>query len=77
MNLTQRINLIIYIKSPKYERQLKKYGHIVFSHRKEKWVSMYINEEKLNDVLSQLNKLKYITDVQISPYASLKRDYSS
>lgn len=77
MNLTQRMNLIIYIKSSKYERQLKKYGHIVFSHRKEKWVSMYINEDQLDEVLAQLDKLKYVTDVQISPYQSLKRDYSS
>lgn len=77
MTLVQREQLIIYLKSHKHERQIRKYGHIVHSNRKEKWVAMYINEDKLAHTLSQLEKLKFVTNVLISPYKQLKTDYSS
>lgn len=77
MELVERINLIVYIKSPKHERQLRKFGHIVYSNRKEKWLSMYINKEQCEEVLNQLEKLKYVTDVQVSPYQTLERHYQS
>lgn len=77
MNLVQREQLIIYLKSHKHERQIRKYGHIVHSNRKEKWVSMYINSDNMESTLAQLEKLKFVTNVFVSPYKQLKRDYSS
>lgn len=77
MNLVQREQLIVYLKSHKHERQIRKYGHIVHSNRKEKWVSMYINSDQLESTLSQLERLKFVTNVLISPYKHLKTDYSS
>lgn len=77
MNLIERDNLIIYIKNPKYERQIRKFGHIVYSNRKERYVSMYIDKEDTEKILQQLEKLKYVTGVLVSPYQELKRDYSS
>ncbi|KAA1042697.1 DUF2129 domain-containing protein [Macrococcus equipercicus] len=77
MNIIERTHLIVYLKSPKHERQIRKFGHIVYSSKKDKWLSLYIDKEKTDDVLEQLAKLKYVVDVQISPYSSLERSYES
>ncbi|WP_414051241.1 DUF2129 domain-containing protein [Macrococcus animalis] len=77
MTLVQREQLIIYLKSNKHERQIRKYGHIIHSNRKDKWVSMYINSDDLETTLTQLEKLKFVNNVLISPYKQLKMDYSS
>lgn len=77
MSIAERTQLIIYIKSSKHERQLRKFGHIVHINRSEKWLSMYINSDKLEWTLEQLEKLKFVTNVINSSYKSLKKDYSS
>ncbi|WP_331463422.1 YlbG family protein [Macrococcoides canis] len=77
MSIVERTQLIIYIKSPKHERQLRKFGHIVHINRSEKWLSMYVNSDKLEWTLEQLEKLKFVTNVINSSYKSLKKDYSS
>ncbi|WP_414046749.1 DUF2129 domain-containing protein [Macrococcus equi] len=77
MTLVQREQLIIYLKSHKHERQIRKYGHIVYTNRKEKWVSMYVNSDNLESILGQLEKLKFVTHVISSPYKQLKTDYAS
>ncbi|MCE4956884.1 YlbG family protein [Macrococcoides caseolyticum] len=77
MTLVQRQQLIIYLKSHKHERQIRKYGHIVYSNRKEKWVSMYINQDALESTIAQLERLKFVTNVLVSPYKTLKTDYTN
>lgn len=77
MTLTPRTNLIIYMKSSKNERQLRKYGHIAYFNRKDKWLSLYIDTDKVDEVLEQLSRLKYVLKVEISPYQTLETDYES
>ncbi|TDM07377.1 DUF2129 domain-containing protein [Macrococcus lamae] len=77
MNLIERTNLIVYLKSSKHERQIRKFGHIVYSNKKDKWLSIYIDHDKTEDILEQLIKLKYVVDVQVSPYNTLERQYES
>ncbi|TDL98788.1 DUF2129 domain-containing protein [Macrococcus brunensis] len=77
MTLTPRTNLIIYMKSSKNERQLRKYGHIAYFNRKDKWLSLYIDTEKVDEVLEQLSRLKYVLNVEISPYQTLETNYES
>lgn len=77
MNIVQRDHLIIYLKSTKYERQIRKFGHIVYSNKKGKWLSLYIDRDKTPDIMDQLLKLKYVLDVQVSPYHLLERTYDS
>ncbi|WJP98570.1 YlbG family protein [Macrococcus bovicus] len=77
MTLTPRTNLIIYMKSSKNERQLRKYGHIAYFNRRDKWLSLYIDTDRVDEVLEQLSRLKYVLKVEISPYQTLETDYES
>ncbi|MDT3995603.1 DUF2129 domain-containing protein, partial [Mammaliicoccus fleurettii] len=35
MELVERISIIVYLKNMKHERQLRKFGNIYHSHKKE------------------------------------------
>lgn len=77
MTLVDRTQLIVYIKSPKHERQIRKFGHITYINRNEKWLSLYINTDKLEWTITQLEKLKFVTNVIGSNYKELKTDYAN
>ncbi len=38
---------------------------------------LYTNEDKIDDTIQHLMKLKYVKDVKVSPFKSVKRDYSN
>ncbi|WP_281199837.1 YlbG family protein [Staphylococcus schleiferi] len=76
MNIIQREKIIIYLKNMKHERHIRKYGHIVYSNPKEQYVSMYVSQDRVDEVVTKLMKLKYVTRVVGSPYKYLKREYS-
>ena len=75
MNIIPRISLIIFLKHMKHERQIRKYGHIVHSNRQRKFVVMYVNEVHADDIVHKLMQLKYVNDIQCSPYKYLKKTY--
>lgn len=77
MELVERISIIVYLKNMKHERQLRKFGNIYYSHKKEQYVMLYTNEGKIDDTIQHLMKLKYVKDVKVSPFKSVKRDYSN
>ena len=75
MNIIPRTSLIIYLKHAKYQRQIRKYGHILHSNRQRKYVVMYINEADADNIVHKLMQLKYVHDIQGSPYKYLKKTY--
>ncbi|HCN61193.1 MULTISPECIES: YlbG family protein [Mammaliicoccus] len=77
MELVERISIIVYLKNMKHERQLRKFGNIYHSHKKEQYVMLYTNEDKIDDTIQHLMKLKYVKDVKVSPFKYVKRDYSN
>ena len=77
MELVERISIVVYLKNMKHERQLRKFGNIYFTHRKEQYVMLYTNEDKIDNTVQHLMKLKYVKDVKVSPFKYVKRDYSN
>ncbi|WP_372426530.1 DUF2129 domain-containing protein [Mammaliicoccus sciuri] len=77
MELVERISIVVYLKNMKHERQLRKFGNIYFAHRKEQYVMLYTNEDKIDETVQHLMKLKYVKDVNVSPFKYVKTDYSN
>ena len=44
MELIPRVSLIVYLKHIKHERQIRKYGHIIYTNKQRKYVVLYVNE---------------------------------
>ncbi|CAM3369512.1 YlbG family protein [Nosocomiicoccus ampullae] len=74
--LTERIGIYIYFKQNKFIRQLKRYGHVVYVNTKKQYMLVYVNQEELDDTLKRLSKLKYVTDVLVSEYKNIKKEYT-
>jgi uncharacterized protein YlbG (UPF0298 family) len=75
MNIISRTSLIIYLKHMKHERQIRKFGHIVATNKQKKYVVLYVNEADADDVVNKLMKLKYVRNIDGSPYKYLKKVY--
>lgn len=75
MNIISRTSLIIYLKHVKHERQIRKFGHIVATNKQQKYVVMYVNEAEVDDIVTKLMKLKYVKNIEASPYKYLKKVY--
>ena len=73
MELIPRVSLIIYLKHIKHERQIRKYGHIVYTNKPRKYVVMYVNEHEVDDILQKLMKLKYVLHIDGYTYKNLKK----
>lgn len=75
MELIPRVSLIVYLKHIKHERQIRKYGHIIYTNKQRKYVVLYVNENDADAIVHKLMKLKYVVDIDGSPYKNLKKTY--
>lgn len=73
--LKKRIGIYVYFKQNKFIRQLKRYGHLIYVNKDKKYLLLYINESDVSQTMKELNKLKYVSDVIISQYPNIKREY--
>ena len=73
MELIPRVSLIVYLKHIKHERQIRKYGHIIYTNKQRKYVVLYVNENDADAIVHKLMKLKYVVDIDGSPYKNLKK----
>lgn len=73
--LKKRIGIYIYFKQNKFIRQLKRYGHLIYVNKDKKYLLLYINESDVSQTMKELNKLKYVSDVIVSQYPNIKREY--
>lgn len=73
--IQKRIGIYIYYKHNKFIRQLKRFGHIIYINKNQRYLLTYTNEEDLDHTVSQLNQLKYVTKVLTSEYKNIARTY--
>lgn len=73
--LKKRIGIYIYFKQNKFIRQLKRHGHLIYVNKDKKYLLLYINESDVSQTIKELNKLKYVSDVIVSQYPNIKREY--
>ncbi|KXB58025.1 DUF2129 domain-containing protein [Gemelliphila asaccharolytica] len=72
--LKKRKGLYIYFKHTKDINKLKKYGNIIVCSAKNRYLYMYTDEDKIDDVIYELSNKRYINKLIKSELAEL---YSS
>lgn len=75
--IVNRRGIYVYFKQNKFIRQLKRHGHLIYVNKDKKYVLLYVDETELDKTLSDLEKLKFVTDVVLSEYPNIKREYST
>ncbi len=61
-----RKSLIVYFKSPRVIKRLKKHGNVTYYHKKRKYAILYINEDRYDEVMKDLKRLNHVRRVEES-----------
>ncbi|MCF6094214.1 DUF2129 domain-containing protein [Microaerobacter geothermalis] len=62
----KRIGLAVWVNHAKSARLLKKYGNIHYISRRMKYVIIYVDADKADQVVVQLEKLNFVSKVERS-----------
>lgn len=76
LTFPERIGYIIWVSDIKSARNLEKYGCVHYISRRMHYVVMYVNADKAENVLKNVNKLSYVRKVERSYRNEIKTEYS-
>ncbi len=64
--MQNRKTLIVYFKSPRVLKRLRKVGHVSYFHKQRKYAVLYIDEDQLDRIHEELEGLKHVRRVEVS-----------
>lgn len=73
--LQERIGIYVYFRQNKFIRQLKRFGHLIYVNKSQRYLLLYINRAELEHTMTSLKQLKYVSDIVLSEYANIARTY--
>lgn len=66
MMFAERTGFIIWVSDLKAARNLEKYGTVHYISRRMHYVVMYVNAERAEDTMKNVNRLSYVRKVERS-----------
>lgn len=61
-----RQGLVVWFKHNKNIRQIKRYGHLIYSSRRMKFALLYVNMDEIEEIEKKLNKLPFVKKTERS-----------
>lgn len=71
----ERIGLIVWIRSLKQVRSLRKFGNVHYVSKKMKYAVVYCNHNEVDQVEKKLDSLPYVKSVDRSHIPFLKTEF--
>lgn len=66
MSINRRRLIAIYYYNPRLLKNLKRFGEVFYTSKKLKYALMYVDEEKIDEIIPQIKKLHFVRDVEKS-----------
>jgi len=68
--IVKRQGLIVWYKHQRFIKQIRRFGHLIYYSRKQKYAVLYTDVDKIEKVKEHLEKKSFIKKVQYSqkPY---------
>lgn len=67
LDLPKRTSLIVYLRNANSDQfKLRRFGDIVYFSKKMHYLIMYVDQEKVEEMLQQLEKLTFVKKVEVS-----------
>ncbi|NBJ68512.1 MULTISPECIES: DUF2129 domain-containing protein [Clostridia] len=63
---TKRQGLIVWFQHMKNLKQIKRYGHLLYSSKKLKYAVIYVNQDELEKIEKKLLKFTFVSKVDRS-----------
>ncbi len=73
--IVQKQGLYIYLSDLKHVKQVRKFGHIIYTHPMDQYVLLYTEARRLNKTLEKLDQLKCVKQVLLSQYKEIPTTY--
>ena len=71
-----RVGYIVWVSDLKAARNLDKYGSVHYMSRKMHYVVMYMNADKAEDTIRNIQRLPYVKKIERSFRNEIKTEYS-
>ena len=73
----RRIGLAVWVKHPRAAKNLRKFGTIHYISKRLNYVSMYVDESQLEEIIRSMEKLHFVTKVERSHRHEIPTEYSN
>lgn len=74
-DFSERMSLVIYLKSNKYVNRLKHYGFLQYVSRKMHYAILYVDRVNKDRIIDKIEKEHFVDRVKESPKGSLELSY--
>ena len=74
--LPDRTGFIVWVSDLKSARALERFGTVHYMSRKLHYVVLYMNADKVEESLKQMNRLSYVRKVERSFRSEIPTEYS-
>ncbi|MGM8214357.1 YlbG family protein [Bacillaceae bacterium W0354] len=75
--LTKRQGIIIWLRHSKYARRLRRYGHLIYTSKKQKYSLIYVDQDEIENTVEQLQRLNFVRKVEVSYKPSIETVYQT
>ncbi|WP_225047337.1 YlbG family protein [Lacticaseibacillus kribbianus] len=75
LDVTARQGLVVWVYSLKQIKALRHFGTVLYVSKRMKYVYLYLDEDKMADTIAQVEKLRFVKSVTVSPQAALRTEY--
>lgn len=72
----QRTGLIVWVNDVKPAKNLERYGTVHFISKRLHYVALYVDAERAEDVMKNMQRLPYVKSIERSYRNELKTEYS-
>lgn len=73
----KRRGLYIYFKHVRDISKLEKYGNVISFSKKHRYIYIYVDENKIDSIVTQLNEKKYVSKIVKSELVDLNLDFTN
>ncbi len=74
MDFKKTTGIIVYLHSLRHLRALNEFGQIQFVSKKLRYVVLYVDEDKKDQIIAKLNSEKFVKEVIESHFGELLKD---
>lgn len=71
----RRQGIVIWFQRRKNLKQIKRYGHLIYASKKQKYALLYVNQSEIDVIEEKLNKLPYVIKTERSYKPFIRTDF--
>lgn len=75
--LSDRRGIIVWLNSIKHAKHLRRYGNVLYVSKRLKYVVMYCDTNKVDEVSNKIQSLKYVKKVEPSYRPLIQTEFDS